>query len=115
MAFMQTMFEAYAKIQKKAVKSKKRKKRNYDSSDSPNSEWETGYSNKCLKLDKPLGTINLPTESCPIKVANTAPSETIRANEIATETAKTGKVTVVVRVISIISNKPIGPSALIIV
>jgi hypothetical protein len=38
MAFMQTMFEAYAKIQKKAGKSKKCKKRDYDSSDSSDSE-----------------------------------------------------------------------------
>jgi hypothetical protein len=38
MAFMQSIFEAYAKIQKKAGKSKKRKKRDYDSSDSSNSE-----------------------------------------------------------------------------
>jgi hypothetical protein len=38
MAFMQTMFEAYAKKQKKAGKSKKRKKRNYDSSNSSDSK-----------------------------------------------------------------------------
>ncbi len=38
MAFMQSMFKAYAKSQKKAGKSKKRKKRDYDSSDSSNSE-----------------------------------------------------------------------------
>jgi hypothetical protein len=38
MAFMQTMFEAYAKSQKKAGKSKKCKKRDYDSSDSSDSE-----------------------------------------------------------------------------
>jgi hypothetical protein len=38
MAFMQSMFKAYAKIQKIAGKSKKRKKRDYDSSDSFNSE-----------------------------------------------------------------------------
>jgi hypothetical protein len=37
MAFMQTMFEAYAKSQKKAGKSKKRKKRDFDSSDSSDS------------------------------------------------------------------------------
>ena len=37
MAGMQSMFEAYAKSQKKAM-SKKRKKRNYDSSDSSDSE-----------------------------------------------------------------------------
>jgi hypothetical protein len=34
MAFMQTMFKAYVKANKKAGKSKKHKKCNYDSSDS---------------------------------------------------------------------------------
>jgi hypothetical protein len=38
MAFMLSMFEAYAKSQKKAGKSKKCKKHDYDSSDSFNSE-----------------------------------------------------------------------------
>jgi hypothetical protein len=38
MAFMQSMFEAYAKSQKKAGKSKKRKKCDYDFSDSSDSE-----------------------------------------------------------------------------
>jgi hypothetical protein len=38
MAFMQSMFEAYVKSQKKAGKSKTCKKRDYDSSDSSNSE-----------------------------------------------------------------------------
>jgi hypothetical protein len=38
MAFMQTMFEAYAKSQKKADKSKKSKKCDYDSSDCSDSE-----------------------------------------------------------------------------
>ncbi len=38
MAFMQTVFEAYAKSQKKAGKSKKHKKCNYDSSNSSDSE-----------------------------------------------------------------------------
>jgi hypothetical protein len=38
MAFMQSMFEAYAKSQKKAGKSKKRKKCDYDSRDSSDSE-----------------------------------------------------------------------------
>jgi hypothetical protein len=38
MAFMQSMFEAYVKSQKKVGKSKKRKKRDYDSSDSYNRE-----------------------------------------------------------------------------
>ena len=38
MAFMQSMFQAYVKSQKKAGKSKKRKKPDYNSSDSSNSE-----------------------------------------------------------------------------
>jgi hypothetical protein len=38
MTFMQTIFEAYAKSQKKAGKFKKLKKHGYDSSDSSNSE-----------------------------------------------------------------------------
>ncbi len=38
MAFMQSMFEAYVKSQKKASKSKKHKKRDYDPSDSSDSE-----------------------------------------------------------------------------
>jgi hypothetical protein len=38
MAFMQSIFEAYAKSQKKAGKSKKLKKRDYDSSDSSDGE-----------------------------------------------------------------------------
>jgi hypothetical protein len=38
MAFMQSMLEAYVKNQKKAGKSRKNKKCDYDSSDSPDSE-----------------------------------------------------------------------------
>jgi hypothetical protein len=38
MAFMQSMLEAYVKSQKKAGKSKKHKKCDYDSSDSSDSE-----------------------------------------------------------------------------
>ncbi len=51
--------------------------------------------------DKPLGSVYLSTEACPIKVVDTAPRNNIRADEIAIETAKTGKVTEVVAVISI--------------
>jgi hypothetical protein len=47
----------------------------------------------------------LSTEPRPIEVANTAPSETTRADEIAIETAKTRKVTAVVTVMSIFSEK----------
>ncbi len=45
------------------------------------------------------------TEPHPIKVIDTAPSETTRANEIVIETAKNGKVTAVVVVMSILSKK----------
>ena len=38
MTFMQSMFKAYVKSQKKAGKSKKREKRDYSSSDSSDSE-----------------------------------------------------------------------------
>ncbi len=58
-----------------------------------------------LKLDKPLGTIYLSHKPRLIKVVNTALSETTKADEIAIKTAKTGKVTVVVAVMSIFSRK----------
>ncbi len=51
---------------------------------------------KCLKIDEPLGTIYSSHKPHPIKVLNTAPSETTKADEIAIKTAKTGKVTAVV-------------------
>ncbi len=111
MAFTQSMFEAYVKSQKKASKSKKRKKHDYDSSDSSDSEQETGYGNteldvdKRLKIDEPLGTIYLSHKPGPIKVVDIALSETMKADEIVSETAKTGKVTVVVVVMSIFKKK----------
>ncbi len=103
---MQTMFEAHVKA-KKAGKSKKCKKRGYDSSDSSDSEQGTGSGNKGfsvdkhLNIDQQLDSFYLSTESHPIKVANTAPSNNMRADEIMIETAKTGKVTAVVVVMSI--------------
>ncbi len=67
---------------------------------------DTGFSvDMRLRLDKPLGTIYLSTEPRGIKVASTAPNEITRADEIAIETAKTGKVTAVVAVMSIFSKK----------
>jgi hypothetical protein len=54
MAFMQSMFEAYVKSQKKAGKSKKRKKRDYESSGSSDSKLETGYGNTLSYVDKHL-------------------------------------------------------------
>ncbi len=109
MAFMQSMFKAYAKKQKKAGKSKKRKKRDYNSSDSSDSEQGTGQGDtgfnldKHLKIDKLLCSIYSSTEPRPIKAVDTAPSQSTRANEIAIETAKSGKVTAVVAVMSIFS------------
>ncbi len=92
MAFMQTTSMAYVKA-KKAGKSKKCKKHDYDSSDSSNNEQESGYENTCfsadkhLKIDKPLCSVYLSTEACPIKVVNTAPSNNMRADKIANKTA----------------------------
>ncbi len=108
---MHSMFEADVKSQKKAGKSKKRKKCDYDSSDSSDSEQETGYGNtgldvdKRLKIDEPLGTIYLSHKPHLIKVVDTAHSETTKADQIAIETAKTGKVTAVVTVKRIFSRK----------
>jgi hypothetical protein len=71
----------------------------------------TGYSNteldvdKHLKIDEPLGTIYLSHKPHPIKFIDTALSETTKADEIAIETAKTGKVTAVVTVMRIFSRK----------
>jgi hypothetical protein len=55
--------------------------------------------------DKPVGSIYLSTEACPIKVVDTAPSNNMRANEIGIESAKTSKVTAVVAVMSIFCRK----------
>ncbi len=60
---------------------------------------------KHLKIDEPLGTIYSSQKPRPIKFADTAPSETTKADEIARKTEKTGKVTAVVAVMSIFSRK----------
>jgi hypothetical protein len=57
---------------------------------------------KRLKIDEPLGTIYSSQEPHPIKVVDTALSETTKADEIAIKTAKTRKVTAVVAVMSIL-------------
>jgi hypothetical protein len=65
-----------------------------------------GFSvDKHLKADKPLGTIYSSHKPHPINVANTALSETTKADQITIETAKTGKVTAVVAAMSIFSKK----------
>jgi hypothetical protein len=68
---------------------------------------------KCLKIDELLGTIYLSHKPYPIKVVNTALSETTKADQIAIETAKTRKVTAVVVVMSIFSKKNANCGALI--
>ncbi len=61
---------------------------------------------KHLKIDKLLGSVYLSTKARPIKVINnSAPSNNMRAEEIAIETTKPGKVTAVVTVISIFCRK----------
>jgi hypothetical protein len=60
---------------------------------------------KRLKIDEPLETIFLSHKPRPIKVVNTALSETTKADKIASKKAKTGKVTAVVAVMSIFSRK----------
>jgi hypothetical protein len=60
---------------------------------------------KRLEIDEPLGTIYLSHKPRPIKVVDTALSKATKADEIASETAKIGKVTAVVAVMSIFKKK----------
>ncbi len=60
---------------------------------------------KHLKLDKPLEPICMSHKPRLIKVVNTALSEATKADEIAKETAETGKVTAVVAAMSIFKRK----------
>ncbi len=53
------------------------------------------------------------TEAHPIKVINTAPSKSMRADKIAIETAKIGKVTAVVAVMSIFVERNASRGALL--
>jgi hypothetical protein len=60
---------------------------------------------KLLKIDEPLETIYSSHKPCLIKVVDTALSETTKADEIASKTTKTRKVTAVVTVMSIFKKK----------
>jgi hypothetical protein len=60
---------------------------------------------KHLKIDNHLEPIYLSHKPRPIKVVNTALSETTKADEIAKEAAKTSKVTAIVAVKSIFNRK----------
>ena len=55
---------------------------------------------KRLKLEQPSGIHLKPTDTRPIKATKLA-LDTIRANEIAIESSKTGKVTAVVAILKI--------------
>jgi hypothetical protein len=63
------------------------------------------YVDKHLKTDKPLEAIYLSHKPRPIKVINTALSETTKADENANKTTKTGKTMAVVTVMSIFKKK----------
>ena len=65
-----------------------------------------------LKIDEPLETIYSSHKPQLIKVVDTALSETMKADEIASKTAKIGKVTAVVAVMSI-KKKDVNCGALI--
>ncbi len=104
MAYMTAMFKSLQKGLKKSKKLDKKRKKCYDdsSSDSDSEEeigsGDTGFSvEKRLKLDRPMGHNYMSSETRPIRVTNVDP-ETIRANDIAIENSKTGKVTAVVAV-----------------
>jgi hypothetical protein len=60
---------------------------------------------KHLKWDKSLGSVYLSTEAHLIEVVDTAPSKSMRTDEIAIETAKIGKLTAVIAVMSILCRK----------
>jgi hypothetical protein len=112
MAFMQSMFKAYV-IQCRRKPVSLRSVRNVTMTPvtvpTVNRNLELGTANtgfsvhRRLKIDKPLGTIYLSCKPHPIKIANTALIETTKADEIAIKTPKTGKVTAVVTVMSILS------------
>jgi hypothetical protein len=63
------------------------------------------YVDKRLKIDEPLEPIYMSHKPRLIKVVETAPSVATKADEIAKETAETGKVTAVVAVMSIFKRK----------
>ncbi len=59
---------------------------------------------KCLKLEQPTGIDLKSTNTCPIKATKLA-LDIIRANEIAIENSKTGKVTAVVAILKVFGDK----------
>jgi hypothetical protein len=59
---------------------------------------------KCLKFEQPLGIDLKCTDSHPIKATKLA-LDIIRANEIAIENSKTGKVTAVISILKVFGDK----------
>jgi len=102
---MAYLTEKLTKLKKKLNKSKKHSKKcARDSSDSDiNSDHERVYgssgnrdpADKRLKLEQPIGIHLISTDTRPIKSTKLA-LDTFRANEIAIENSKTGKVTAAV-------------------
>jgi len=100
--------EEIAKLKKKLKKSKRHsKKRAHESLDNDSdNNLDTGSSStgslvdKRIKLEQPSGVQLKSTDTHPIKATKLA-LDTIRANEIAIENSKTGKVTAVVAILKV--------------
>ena len=109
---MAYLTEKLTKLEKKHKKAKKHgKKRAHDSSDSDsdsdqdNGSGSTGnLVDKCFKLEQPSGIDLKSTDTCPIKATKLV-LDIIKANEIAIENAKTGKVTAVVAILKVFGDK----------
>jgi hypothetical protein len=111
---MAYLTERLMKLEKRHKKAKKRaKKRARDSSDSDiDSDQEMIYgstgnrdpADKHIKLVQPSGVQLKSTDTRPIKATKLA-LDTIRANEIAIENSKTGKVTAVVAILKVFGDK----------
>ncbi len=109
---MAYLTEKVAKLEKKLKKTKKHsKKRACDSSDSDSHSDQDSWSSctgsrvdKHLKLEQPSGIDLKSTDTRPIKATKIA-FDIIRANEIAIENSKTGKVTAVVAILKVFGDK----------
>ena len=107
MAYLAEKLENLKKKLKKSKSIKASQKRAHDlSSNSLDSDQNSGYSSPCnhldrrFKLDKPLGIDLIPCDTHPIKATRTA-LDIIKANKKAIENSKTGKVTAVVAAMKI--------------
>ena len=109
---MAYLTEKMAKLETKLKKTKKQGKKNardsLDSdSDSDQDSWSGGTGSqvdKRLKLEQPMGFDLKSTDTHPIKATKLA-LDVIRANKIAIENSKTGKVTAVVAILQVFGDK----------